>query len=478
MMRRLLWAMLALLVACTPKPVEPTIKPAPPLEQSGELVVLIRNGPTSFYVDAEGKYAGLDFDLVTRFAEELGVKVKFVVAPRVSEMPDKMRHHEAHIGVGMLQREEGGLRFGPSYLGHTPVLVYRSADRKPKNLADLGSGLLMVTALFAPTVKALAQKDPSIKWNEAEHLGAEELIEKVDNGLIDYAIVDSHGADVALNYHPGVAVAFAVGPALPFAWAWPTDAPQGFADKVKGFFQRIQQDGTLTRLLDRYYGHANRLQPIDATTFLSRRITQLPKYRKMFQEAEARYGTDWRLLAALSYQESHWDAFATSDYGVRGLMMLTTDTADHLGVSNRLDPQQSIQGGAKYVAMLRDMLPARIPEPDRTWMALANYNIGTAHLEDARILAKRLRKNPDSWSDLKAVIPLLRNYEYFSTLKYGFARGGETVIFVENVRSYYDILVRFEKPEKAMFPPFDEQITVANPEGVRLGIDATTSTAK
>ncbi|QDQ25933.1 membrane-bound lytic murein transglycosylase MltF [Chitinimonas arctica] len=470
MLRRLLWITLGLLAACTPEPVEPEVRPVASLRETGELVVLIRNGATSLYVDAEGKYAGLDYDLVTRFAEELGVKVKFVIAPRVSEMPGRMILHEAHLGVGMVRRERQGLQFGPAYTSQQPVLVYRSADPRPASLGALGDGVLMVSGLFAPTMRNMRASYPKLRWSEARHQDTEELIEKVDSGLIDYAIVDTQGLELAQNFHPGVAVAFPVADALPFAWAWPADAPQELGKQAKEFFERIRKDGTLARLLDRYYGHANRLQPVDATTFLSRRLTVLPKYRRYFMDAEAQYGIDWRMLAALSYQESHWDAYAVSDYGVRGLMMLTTDTADRLGVTNRLDPEQSVSGGAKYVAMLKDRLAVRIAEPDRTWIALASYNIGVAHLEDARVLAQRGGKNPDSWSDLKTVIPLLRNYEYFSTLKYGFARGGETVIFVENVRSYYDILVRFEKPLKLMFPPFNEQVTVANPEGVRLGI--------
>ncbi|HEY9103211.1 membrane-bound lytic murein transglycosylase MltF [Chitinimonas sp.] len=472
MLRRLCYLAIGLLVACTEAPPEPAVTPVAPLSKTGELVVLIRNGASSFYVDAEGKYAGLDYDLVTRFADSLGVKVRFVVAPRVLEMPERLLQHEAHIGVGLLQDTVPGLNFSASYLTHQPVLVYRTADRRPKGLADLGEGVVMVASVFAPTLRDLAKQEPKLQFSEAQHQDTEELIDKVESGLIDYAVVDAQGAEVALNFHPGVAVAFPIAHTLPIAWAWPDTASKEFNEQVQAFFSRIRKDGTLARLVDRYYGHANRLQPIDATTFLSRRIAVLPKYRNLFIEAEGRYGIDWRMLAALSYQESHWEPYATSAYGVRGMMMLTTDTADKLGVSDRLDARQSIMGGAKYLLMLKDTIPARIPEPDRTWIAMGAYNIGTAHMEDARVLAQRLGKNPDSWSDLKSVVPLLRNYEHFSTLKFGFARGGETVIFVENVRSYYDILVRFEQPERPMFPPFDEQVSVENPEGVRLRIDA------
>jgi membrane-bound lytic murein transglycosylase F len=126
-------------------------------------------------------------------------------------------------------------------------------------------------------------------------------------------------------------------------------------------------------------------------------------------------------------------------------MMLTEDTADFMKVSNRLDPKQSILAGAKYFWDLKDKFPERIPEPDRTWLALAAYNIGFGHLEDARILAVRKRLNPDSWTDVKKTLPLLTNSKYFSKLKHGYASGGAPVVYVENIRTYYDIMVRFEK---------------------------------
>lgn len=461
------------LTACRqPAPPEPEFKPLPPVAQNGELVVLIRNGASSFYVDAEGKYAGLEYDLVTRFAEQMGVKVKFVVAPRSAEIPDKLARGEAHLAVGMLRNDDPRLIFSGSYQDVQPVLVYHRDEAPPKSLDLIQESLLMVSGPLAPGFRRLTKdRQPALAWHAADYQDSEELVEKVANQLIDYAIVDAHGAQAAQNFYPDVATAFDVGPKQSLSWAWPKHSQADFATQVKKFFDAIRKDGTLDQLIDRYYGHVKRLKPVDAQEFLARRVTVLPKFRNHFVEAETRYGIDWRLLAALSYQESHWDPFATSPYGVRGLMMLTNDTADRLGVDNRLDPYQSIMGGARYVQMLKDRLPAHIAEPDRTWLALASYNIGTAHLSDARQLAQKLGKNPDAWVDLKTVLPLLRNYEYFSTLKYGYARGGETVIFVEHLRSYHDILVRFERTDQAMFPPFDEQVTVANPEKVKLGIE-------
>jgi membrane-bound lytic murein transglycosylase F len=220
---------------------------------------------------------------------------------------------------------------------------------------------------------------------------------------------------------------------------------------VRSFFEGISADGTLHVLIDRYFGHVKRLDRGDIVAFLARRETVLPQYRAMFQEAQEITGIDWRLLAALGFQESHWNPMATSPTGVRGLMMLTSPTADRMGVTDRLDAEQNIRAGARYLLMLKDTLPPRIPEPDRTWMALAAYNVGYGHLEDARIIAQRLGLNSDSWLDLRKTLPLLSRSDYYTTVKRGFARGGEAVILTENVRNYYDILVRFEAPHRPLF---------------------------
>ncbi|HSO06013.1 MAG TPA: transglycosylase SLT domain-containing protein, partial [Pelomicrobium sp.] len=246
------------------------------------------------------------------------------------------------------------------------------------------------------------------------------------------------------NFYPDVVRGFALGDPAPLAWAFPANGEAKLAARATAFFERIERDGTLKRLLDRYFGHVDRLSPLDVAGLLKKRRTVLPNYRHWFHEAERLTGIDWRLLAALGYQESHWDPLATSPTGVRGLMMITEETADRLKVTNRLDPRQSILAGAEYLQILKDTLPPRIGEPDRTFLALAAYNIGYGHLEDGRIMAQRLGLSPDVWVDVKRALPLIARPEHYRTLPRGFARGHEAVQLAENVRIYYDILKRFE----------------------------------
>jgi len=185
------------------------------------------------------------------------------------------------------------------------------------------------------------------------------------------------------------------------------------------------------------------LTSLDKIVFSRHVDTRLPKYRPFFKQAGHRFGIPWTLLAAQGYQESHWNPHAVSPTGVRGIMMLTRVTSSTVGIRNRRDPLQSIRGGARHLARLLKYLPTEIQEPDRTWIALAAYNVGMGHVKDARILAKRFGKDPNRWTDLKTVLPLLAKKKYYQTLPHRYARGWEPVTYVERIRNYYSLL---EKP--------------------------------
>jgi membrane-bound lytic murein transglycosylase F len=279
----------------------------------------------------------------------------------------------------------------------------------------------------------------------------DQLLTRVDTRQADYALADAIGFAVSKRLHPYLAAAFNVGPEMKVAWAFSPAADAGLMESAVEFFEKMKRNGTLARLQDRYFGHTSRMQAIDSEALIEKINTMLPTLRPYFHEAQDITGIEWRLIAAIAYQESHWDPLATSPTGVRGIMMLTEDTADRMKIKNRLDARDSIIGGAKYLAILRGTVPPRIPEPDRTWLALAAYNQGYGHLEDARILTQRLKLNADSWLDVRKAYVLLREAEHHEALKYGFARGDEAVTFVENVRNYYDILARLEKPYEPGF---------------------------
>lgn len=455
-MRMFLFMLLLLALAgCKKLP-----EPLPDVRQSKELIVVTHNGPNTYYVNGDGEFAGLEYDLARLFAEELGpeYKVSFLVVGNISEVLPTLLEGRAHIAAADLTitpTRKLMVDFSIPYQDVQQYVVYNGEHGKsPKNIKDLVNAQIVVPAgtSYAERLRKLAREEPDLEWEELSNTSADELLEKVAAGELDYTVADDHLAAVLGNYYPNLRNALPLGKSEEIGWAFPKNQDTWLRTQANAFFSRIKKDGTLRNLLDRYYGHSDRLKPIDVTAFLQRSRTILPQYVGLFKQAQELTSLDWRLLAAVSYQESHWDKFSTSPTNVRGMMMLTEDTADRMGVTDRLDPKQSILAGARYIVLLKESLPERIPEPDKTWMALAAYNIGLAHLEDARVLAQRLKLNPDRWADVKKTLPLLNKVEYYSTLKYGYASGGAPVIFVESIRTYHKILERHEPSHKQLLP--------------------------
>ncbi|NWG87785.1 MAG: membrane-bound lytic murein transglycosylase MltF [Hydrogenophilaceae bacterium] len=430
------------LAACGPKPIESP-------EQSGTLVVVTRGSPATYYISPSGQPTGFEYDLLSRFAEANGWQLRVEPVNSLDELFERIDNGTAHIAAaGLSATPARDLKYtlGPKYAEVTEQLICRSEKDLPKRPKDLAGKRIEVVAnsSHVDALWWLRLRHPTIKWSEIEAAGEDELLERVQSGLSDCTVADSTAFSIARHFYPDIGVALELGKPRSLVWMMPKNTPQAFAEKLADFFAAVKKSGDLKQLQERYFGHIARLEEADVRGILERRTSLLSRYKPHFYRAQIATGIDWRFLAALAYQESHWDPNATSPTGVRGMMMLTAETADRLGVKNRLDPLESILGGAKYVLTLKEGLPVRIAEPDRTWLALAAYNVGMAHLEDARRLTASLGKNPDAWKDVKDVLPLLAQSAYQDQLKFGYARGGEARHLTENVRIYYDILLKYE----------------------------------
>ncbi len=447
------------LAACLAVGCEEAPKPIAPVAESGELVVLTVNGPATYFEDAQGLPSGLEYDLATLFAKELKARPTFILTDNPAKIDRMLRQGKAHLSAAALARHfdfPGGLAWGPPYHSTQHQIVCRDETRA-KKLEELSGKRIGV---IEESVADYLLTDPPKLDVPVERLppgtSTADLLEQVAKGRLDCALVESTRYTLARRFFPQLEVAFNVGKPVDYAWLVSTVDKKRIMETAVPFFERIRKDGTLKRLIDRYYGHALRFSAIDAGAFLEQIAAQLPALKTHFAEAERLSGVDWRLIAAIGYQESHWDAKATSPTGVRGLMMLTEETADRLQIKDRLDARESILGGARYFALLKESLPPRLSEPDRTYLALAAYNIGIGHLEDARILAQRANLNPDKWQDVRQVISRLAEPDSFQSLKHGYARGGEAMQLVDNIRNYYDILTRMEPRDAPMLPPAAE----------------------
>lgn len=441
------WLLLFALQGCS--------RPVPDPDASNELVVSVPYGPATFYLDSEDNPAGYTHDVVQAFAARHNWTVKWQATEAYSELFTALRKQESHLVAANLissSVDEQALLPGPTLFETRVVVVTRYPSPRIRSLVDLAK-LNIGVALGAGHISLLEsarRKYPKLQWTILEDIFPEGLLAKLDEMEFDAVVVNEQDFDLARNQYPSLRIAYELSQQEPVVWALPHSGSKSLLSKLNRFFIEARRDGTLRQIYERHYGHVRRLEPADVEGIMKRRQTVLPQYRRYFHEAQELTAQDWRLLAAIGYQESKWDPFATSPTGVRGLMMLTGDTADRMGITDRLDARQSILGGAKYLVLLKDSLPDRIAEPDRTWLALAAYNQGIGHLEDARRIAHAKGMNPDIWADVKQTLPLLSRGGFEQFTKYGYARGGEAVIFVESIRNYHDILLRLEKEHKPL----------------------------
>lgn len=374
----------------------------PPLGQADELVVITINSPDTYYENADGVYAGLEFDLASEFARDAGKKIRFKVMPNLDEALLALENRQGHFAAGFTisDKLELRVRFSSVYQRIQPQVAYNTHYLRPKRIQYLVGRTIEISGdAYTEQLNKATRQVPDLKWTDVD-ITTDDLLSRLAEGHIDYAVVGAPEIKLAKNFYPNLHAAFDLGPPTGKAWALPLFTEKAVLRIFQDFFDRIEQDGTLTKLLDRYYGHIERLEQADVSSILEKRHTLLPKLREHFYRAEELTGIDWRLIAALAYQESRWNPHAVSFLHVKGLMMLTETTAHRMKV-DRLDGEQSILAGGKYLLSLKDRLPVRIKEPDRTWLALAAYNKGLGHLEDARILAQRMGLDPDSWVDLK-----------------------------------------------------------------------------
>lgn len=398
-------------------------------------------GPTNYYSTANG-FAGFEYELAKKYADSINVELRIIPSYSFNELFIKLNTGEVDLlaaGLSVTDKRIQRFRFAPSYQTISQKLVFKQGNVRPRKLADL-TGRLMVTSgsNYVENLEKLKQTHSELTWQETTEFDNEELLRKVLNDEIDYTIIDSNNLAINRRYYPEISIGFSIATPKPLAWMVSENSHDDILASLVEFFGTVHHDGTLLALDDKYYGHIEQFNYVETRTFIKAVANTLPKYQPLFEKHAQ--DIDWRLLAAISYQESHWNPKARSYTGVRGMMMLTLSTAKYMGIKSRLDTEQSIRGGAKYFKRMMTIMPDRIKHPDRVWFALAAYNIGFGHLNDARIITQRQGGDPDRWVEVKTRLPLLQQKKYYKNTKFGYARGEEPVRYVDNIRRYYDTL--------------------------------------
>lgn len=426
----------------------------------GEMVVLTRNSPTTYYEGPDGP-TGIEYDLAKAFADDLGVNLR-IVAVASAELAPKLAGRAGDFiaaGLAITPERLQSLRFTPPYQQVRQQLVYRLGNERPRSPAQLVGHNIEVVAgsPYVDRLKALQATHPGIDWIETDD-EVEDLLIGVWEGLVEYTVADSNIVALNRQYYPELQVGLDLNEPQHLAWAFRNDGDDSLYRAASRFLETARKNGTLAYLIERYYGPSLRFNYFNTAAYIDRIDDTLPRYRHLFQRAGGKYNLDWRLLAAVGYQESYWDPGAISPTGVRGLMMLTQTTSLEIGVVNREDAAESIDGGARYLRTLIDRMPPRVPDPDRTWMALAAYNVGINHLEDARIITQKHGRDPNKWLDVETYLPYLTKPAWYQNTRFGYARGHEPVQYVHRIRAYYDILVKIDEERRNKRRPLIQQL--------------------
>jgi len=411
------------------------------VQQRGTLILTGTSGPTTFQETADGA-RGFQYELARLFAEELGVELVLEDEPDTGSVLNAIRRNHADIAITGLATDDSRLkrlRVAEPYMAVSEQLVQRLDRPLPARFDDLASARIGVLAgsTEAERLKTLTRWRPDLTIIEFEDTDPLLLLDQVETGDLDYVALNSSEFDARRALFPNLGVSLNLQDNSELAWALVKTRDQSLFKAAQAFLARKQADGTLDRLVA-FYSQGDTFDPYSIKSFQRDMTQKLPRYQSLFESNANAQGMDWRLLAAIAYQESHWQPNAISSTGVQGMMMLTRGTASDMGVRDRTNPGQSIEGGAGYYHQIQERLPESVREPDRTWMALAAYNMGPAHIEHARQNAEENGEDANKWLTVSRHLRLMATE---ARKKGRRIPVGQALVYVQQVRRYYDTLM-------------------------------------
>ena len=419
------------------------------IQERGKLVVGTINHPISYFINGEGE-SGLEYELSKAFASYLNVELEMQPMESTDTLFDALDEHKIDIAAANLfyQTDKAEhFQLGPSYYSASWQLAYRKGENRPSSLAQINDTLVIPeSSELVQILKDAQLKHPKLRWRVDKKLTQEELLLQVAEGKIAYTLANSLDISATQQIKPQIAVAFDLTDEMSVHWYLSNNSSNELQSALLDFMNTAIDSGLIANIEEKYFNHFRQFDYVDTKSYLNSIEAILPKFEPLFTKHKG--NLDWRLLAAIAYQESHWNPDATSPTGVRGMMMLTKDTAERMKITDRTDPEQSIKAGSEYLHWLIEQIPDSINNDDRIWFALAAYNMGLGHLLDARRLTKSLGGNADNWLDVKKNLPLLAEKRYYTNLKYGYARGYEAVQYVENIRRYMNSIMNYYRVQQ------------------------------
>lgn len=416
------------------------------IKKTGVLRLITNNSINTYYY-YNGQPIGFEYDLALEFANFLNVDLD-IVTPGWNNMFSYLEEGKGDFlasGLAITKDRLEKVNFSIPYMTIQQHIVHHQLIFGPKNIDDLTFRTIHVRrgTSYHSRLEEIKKTGVELNYILHDNIPTEELIRMVHKREIKFTIADNNIAYLNQRYYPDIRIGIPLQKKESLAWAVNKSDFQ-MLEQINKFFLYANETGILKQISDKYYANIEDSDPFDLKKFHQRIETRLPKYKKIIIEESAKYGFDWKLVAAVVYQESHFNPNARSFTNVRGLMQVTTATAEEMGIENRLNPSQSIKAGIKYLDKMMKKFDYLEDDYERVLFALASYNIGYGHVTDALKIAKNTGLDEIKWQNLKTVLPLLSKPKYYKKTKYGYARGWEPVQYVERILTYYDILKQKE----------------------------------
>jgi membrane-bound lytic murein transglycosylase F len=408
--------------------------------QNNEIKIVTRFGPSDYY-EIKSEENGYTYDVMKGFADFIGVKLTVITMDSLEDAINALNNREVDILANM--GITNNVKTSYAYNKVNQYIVYNSKyTAKPNEINDLnGNDIEIIDSIIIRNNLDSFLKSIDMNLIISKEKNIDEIINLIKDNKVKYTVLNNNELAIFNKYFPEIKIGFTIGENIPSTWAIPENTNHQLEEKLSEYFTQILKTNKLKKFYTKHFTGKLQYTFVGTRSFLADFLNVFPLYEFYFKKYAKLYNHDWRLLASIGYQESKWDKDAVSYTGVRGLMMLTKNTSKEMNVEDREDPIQSIEGGAKYLKKMLRSLPDNINNDDKIWYAIASYNIGFRHIEDAMKMADNEGVDSGNWYLLEPYILRLSQSKYYKNTKYGYARGWETLKYVQNIRQYYDILV-------------------------------------
>lgn len=422
-----------------PVPVEDALSR---ITRTGKIRLITENNANCYYT-YRGESMGFEYELAREFAAFLQVELE-IITPGWNNMfayLDPELGDFIAAGITITETREQKMLFCQPYMDVQQMFIHHKSKLPIKSIEKLPGRTIHIrrNTSYHERLQEIRKDGIDVDMVLHDDLSTEEILRMISDKEISYTIADSNIAFLNQRYYPDIRIGIPIQEQEHLGWAVHSD-DVALSDKIVIFFDIIKSNGVYDKLYEKYYGNVEEFDYFDLLKFHERLETRLPRYQKIIMQESQKHGFDWRMIAAMVYQESHFDPKARSATSVRGLMQITEETAKELGVTNRRDPVQSLKAGIGYLKYLYEKFNGINDTRDRIKFAMASYNIGYGHVLDAQRLARSQEIDDNLWSSIQKTLPLLAKPKYYTKVNYGYARGGVPVKYIERIFMYYDIL--------------------------------------